>query len=257
MKAPRSRLAKQPTSRVRLRPGAERRPHVSFSFRSTTSSTSPATRRTRRSRVRTGRQSRAPHHIPAGAGRRNGVPRLETRRNTNLRGDLALAPRPEMFAEPPAGYDPSKFPAFAVTVDVVILTMVDQTSCRCCSFSVVRRRSRACGLSRVVSELPTETLDEAANRELAEETGVDAASLLTQFGAYGGSRSVIRGWNVVTVGYLAVCARRGGASLPARMRPPRRRCGVRRSRRAGERACLRSPVASSAMQSPVCAPISK
>jgi 8-oxo-dGTP diphosphatase len=52
-------------------------------------------------------------------------------------------------------------------------------------------------------KLPTETLDEAANRELAEETGVDAASLLTQFGAYGDPRRDPR-MNVVTVGYLAV-----------------------------------------------------
>ena len=28
-------------------------------------------------------------------------------------------------AKVPSGYDPSEFPAFAVTVDVVILTMVD------------------------------------------------------------------------------------------------------------------------------------
>ena len=32
---------------------------------------------------------------------------------------------------------------------------------------------------------PDETLDEAAKRELSEETGVDVPSLLTQFGAYG------------------------------------------------------------------------
>jgi 8-oxo-dGTP diphosphatase len=51
--------------------------------------------------------------------------------------------------------------------------------------------------------LPTETLDEAAGRELAEETGVDAASLLTQFGAYGDPARDPR-MNVVTVGYLAV-----------------------------------------------------
>ena len=50
---------------------------------------------------------------------------------------------------------------------------------------------------------PTETLDEAAKRELAEETGVDAASLLTQFGAYGDPGRDPR-MNVVTVGYLAV-----------------------------------------------------
>jgi 8-oxo-dGTP diphosphatase len=50
---------------------------------------------------------------------------------------------------------------------------------------------------------PTETLDEAAKRELREETGVDAASLLTQFGAYGDPERDPR-MNVVTVAYLAV-----------------------------------------------------
>jgi 8-oxo-dGTP diphosphatase len=50
---------------------------------------------------------------------------------------------------------------------------------------------------------PTETLDAAAQRELAEETGVDGASLLTQFGAYGDPERDPR-MNVVTVGYLAV-----------------------------------------------------
>jgi 8-oxo-dGTP diphosphatase len=50
---------------------------------------------------------------------------------------------------------------------------------------------------------PTETLDEAAKRELAQETGVDSASLLTQFGAYGDPGRDPR-MNVVTVAYLAV-----------------------------------------------------
>ena len=50
---------------------------------------------------------------------------------------------------------------------------------------------------------PNETLDEAAKRELIEETGVDAASLLTQFGAYGDPGRDPR-MNVVTVAYLAV-----------------------------------------------------
>jgi len=50
---------------------------------------------------------------------------------------------------------------------------------------------------------PSETLDEAAKRELTEETGVDAASLLTQFGAYGDPERDPR-MNVVTVAYLAV-----------------------------------------------------
>ena len=50
---------------------------------------------------------------------------------------------------------------------------------------------------------PAETLDDAAKRELVEETGVDAASLLTQFGAYGDPERDPR-MNVVTVAYLAV-----------------------------------------------------
>ena len=50
---------------------------------------------------------------------------------------------------------------------------------------------------------PDETLDEAARRELSEETGVDVPSLLTQFGAYGDPGRDPR-MNVVTVGYLAV-----------------------------------------------------
>jgi 8-oxo-dGTP diphosphatase len=50
---------------------------------------------------------------------------------------------------------------------------------------------------------PAETLDEAAKRELREETGVDAASLLRQFGAYGDPGRDPR-MNVVTVAYLAV-----------------------------------------------------
>jgi 8-oxo-dGTP diphosphatase len=50
---------------------------------------------------------------------------------------------------------------------------------------------------------PTETLDEAAKRELGEETGVDAATTLTQFGAYGDPARDPR-MNVVTVAYLAV-----------------------------------------------------
>ena len=50
---------------------------------------------------------------------------------------------------------------------------------------------------------PTETLDEAAKRELSEETGVDSASLLKQFGAYGDPGRDPR-MNVVTIAYLAV-----------------------------------------------------
>ena len=50
---------------------------------------------------------------------------------------------------------------------------------------------------------PDETLDDAARRELSEETGVDVPTLLTQFGAYGDPGRDPR-MNVVTVAYLAV-----------------------------------------------------
>jgi len=102
----------------------------------------------------------------------------------------------------PPGYDPSKFPAFAVTVDTVILTMSEGEL----RVLLVRRGQAPFeGMWAIPGgfKLPTETLDEAATRELAEETGVQAASLLTQFGSYGDPGRDPR-MNVVTVGYLAV-----------------------------------------------------
>jgi 8-oxo-dGTP diphosphatase len=102
----------------------------------------------------------------------------------------------------PAGYDPSQFPAFAVTVDVVILTMVDGEL----HVLLVRRAQEPYADMWAIPggfKLPTETLDQAAGRELVEETGVDAASLLAQFGAYGDPGRDPR-MNVVTIGYLAV-----------------------------------------------------
>ena len=99
-------------------------------------------------------------------------------------------------------YDPSRFPPFAVTVDVVILTMSEGTL----HVLLVRRGEAPFqGMWAIPGgfKRPTETLDEAAKRELSEETGVDAASLLTQFGAYGDPERDPR-MNVVTVAYLAV-----------------------------------------------------
>jgi 8-oxo-dGTP diphosphatase len=104
--------------------------------------------------------------------------------------------------ERPAGYDPSEFPAFAVTVDIVILTMSEG---RLHVLLVRRGESPFQGMWAIPGgfKRPVETLDEAAKRELREETGVDAASLLTQFGAYGDPERDPR-TNVVTIGYLAV-----------------------------------------------------
>ena len=50
---------------------------------------------------------------------------------------------------------------------------------------------------------PDETLDEAARRELREETGIEAPRLLAQFHTYGDPGRDPRG-NIVTVAYLAV-----------------------------------------------------
>ena len=102
----------------------------------------------------------------------------------------------------PADYDPAQFPAFAVTVDVVILTMSEGRL----HVLLVRRGGEPFeGMWAVPGgfKRPTETLDEAARRELVEETGVDVATLLTQFGAYGDPERDPR-MNVVTVAYLAV-----------------------------------------------------
>src|SRR4051812_40661111 len=102
----------------------------------------------------------------------------------------------------PPGYDATKFPDFAVTVDVVIATMAEGVL----HVLLVRRGEDPFkgvwalpgGFKR-----PEETLDEAARRELREESGVDVPTLLTQFGAYGDPGRDPR-MNVVTVAYLAV-----------------------------------------------------
>src|SRR4029450_1799589 len=102
----------------------------------------------------------------------------------------------------PPGYDPSQFPPFAVTVDIVILTMAEGAL----HLLLVRRGGAPYeGVGAIPGGFkgPAERLDEAARRELVEETGVDVATLLTQFGAYGDPGRDPR-MNVVTVAYLAV-----------------------------------------------------
>ena len=113
----------------------------------------------------------------------------------------------------PVDYDPSQFPAFAVTVDVVILTMSEGLLH---VLLVCRGEAPFEGMWAIPGgfKRPAETLDEAAKRELAEETGVDAASLLTQFGAYGDPERDPR-MNVVTIAYLAVLRNVGAVEAGA------------------------------------------
>ncbi len=75
----------------------------------------------------------------------------------------------------PVDYDPSEFPAFAVTVDVVILTMSEGLLH---VLLVCRGEAPFEGMWAMPGgfKRPGETLDEAAKRELREETGVDAAT---------------------------------------------------------------------------------
>ncbi len=99
-------------------------------------------------------------------------------------------------------YDPTRYPAFAVTVDVAVFTMVDGEL----SVLLVKRASEPFAGDWALPggfKLPNETLDQAAHRELHEETAVDGAALLRQFGAYGDPGRDPR-MNVVTVAYLAV-----------------------------------------------------
>ena len=102
----------------------------------------------------------------------------------------------------PPGYDARSFPPFAVTVDVVILTM-DEGVLHV--LLVQRGEEPFKGMWAIPGgfKRPDETLGEAARRELTEETGVDVPSLLKQVGAYGDPGRDPR-MNVVTVGYLAV-----------------------------------------------------
>jgi 8-oxo-dGTP diphosphatase len=102
----------------------------------------------------------------------------------------------------PEGYDPSAYPSFAVTVDVVILTMHEG----CLQVLLVRRGQAPFAGSWAIPggfKLPTETLDDAAQRELREETGIGQPPAIAQFRAYGDPGRDPR-LNVVTVAYVAV-----------------------------------------------------
>lgn len=106
-----------------------------------------------------------------------------------------------------AGYDPRAFPPVAVTVDVAVLTIVAGAL-----HVVLVERGEAphAGEWALPGGFvhPDETLDEAAARELAEETGVRTPGHLEQFGAYGDPDRDPR-MRVVTVAYLAIVRKVG------------------------------------------------
>ena len=123
----------------------------------------------------------------------------------------------------PSGYDPRDYPPFAVTVDVAVFTIRDDTL----HVLLIRRgQDPFKGHFALPGGFvkPDEDLDQAAARELAEETGLrDGSWHLEQLGSYGAPDRDPR-MRVVTVAYWAICAdlpglRAGGDAAAAMLKP--------------------------------------
>jgi 8-oxo-dGTP diphosphatase len=105
-------------------------------------------------------------------------------------------------------YDPRAYPPVAVTVDLVVLTVRDLAirAGTLCALAVRRAEPPYRGRWALPGGFvrPDEDLDGAAARELAEETGVDAAAVhLEQLASYGAPDRDPR-MRTVTVAYLAL-----------------------------------------------------
>jgi 8-oxo-dGTP diphosphatase len=102
----------------------------------------------------------------------------------------------------PAGYDPSDYPPFAVTVDLTVFTIRNG---RLCLLLVQRADDPYSGTWALPGGFvkPAEGIDEAASRELLEETKVDVfTGHLEQLATYGDPNRDPR-MRVVSVAYLA------------------------------------------------------
>ena len=116
-------------------------------------------------------------------------------------------------------YDPGDYPRFAVTVDIAVFTIRDDAL----QVLLIERGGEPFLGARALPGgfvRPDEDLDQAAARELAEETGLRAGSWhLEQLGTYGAPGRDPR-MRVVTVAYWAICAelpalRGGGDAVSA------------------------------------------
>ena len=123
----------------------------------------------------------------------------------------------------PSGYDPRAYPPFAVTVDVAVFTIRDDALH---VLLIARGQEPFQGAFALPGGFvkPDEDLDQAAARELEEETGLrDGSWHLEQLGSYGAPERDPR-MRVVTVAYWAICAdqpglRAGGDAAEAILMP--------------------------------------
>ena len=128
-----------------------------------------------------------------------------------------------MASSASSGYDPRRFPPFAVTVDVAVFTIRDDALH---VLLIARGEEPFKGALALPGGFvkPDENLDQAAARELAEETGLrDGSWHLEQLGSYGDPDRDPR-MRVVTVAYWAICAdlpglRAGGDAASAILMP--------------------------------------